>query len=119
MELQELEDGLSGFYGTETYHFNPLYPKMRYTDGVVFFALNAGGGAYWFLDIIGTEIHPLQAKEPFIAITLIASGGTAEIIATDGDERTLFTRHISWTDCPEGRWRFFLCDDVLLLTGEY
>ncbi len=31
----------------------------------------------------------------------------------------LFARHIHFTDAPDGLWRFYLTDNVLLLPSEY
>lgn len=120
MNATELKGGLGNFYGTEKYHFNPLYRKLNYTDGVQFFAQNAGNGAYWFLDIVGTEIHPkFKAMEEFLSITLKSDGSVADIVVDDGNNNVLWTRHIALTDCPEGEWKFFLTNDVLLLPSEY
>lgn len=114
-----LRAALDQFFGTEKYHYNPLYPKMNYTDGVQFFANNAGNGAYWLLDIIGTEIFEIHRKgEEFIHIRLIVSGEKAEIVADDGNDNVLFRRSIEFTDCPSGEWRFFLENNVLMLPGE-
>jgi hypothetical protein len=44
---------LDGFSGTEGYHrFSVLFPNLVLTDGVKFFAENAG--CFWWLDIIGS-----------------------------------------------------------------
>lgn len=53
MTKEELENGLTNFYGTEDYHkFSILFPNLFLTDGVKFLADNAG--AYWLMDIIGS-----------------------------------------------------------------
>ena len=112
---------LSQFYGTENYYrTNPIFAKdMVHTDGVKYFADNAGNGAYWFLDIIATEVFPLLKKEPFLAITLRADDGEATIGVEDGDLGLLFSKHIAYTDCPNGVYDFFLTNNVLMLTSEY
>jgi hypothetical protein len=98
---------------------------MNYTDGVQFFLKNAGGGAYWFLDIIGTEIFPIHERgEEFIVIVLDANDGEALITANDGgkdgeDEKDVLPpKHIICTDCPVGQWKFYLENGVLCLPGE-
>jgi hypothetical protein len=118
MNASELESNLHQFYGTETWYRNPLYPRMHYTDGVKFFAENAGNGAYWFLDIVGTEIHSLQRFEEFINIVLKSDGHRAEILGDDGNGNPLYIREIPLTDCPAGEWQFFLENDVLCLPSE-
>jgi hypothetical protein len=112
---------LHRFTGTENYHANPLYPAMKYTDGVKFFATEAS--AYWFLDIVGTEYHPIQTRgEPFIVVEMQVTHNTrnkvANIRVTDGGSRTLAVRRIDYTDCPQGFWKFYLENDVLSLPSE-
>lgn len=116
---QQLSSSLYNFIGTEQYHYNPLYRWLRYTDGVKFFAENAGGGAYWLLDIIGTEMRPLTEQFPFMSITFLVKDGNGMINVTDGNDHQVYERLIDWTDCPDGEWRFFLTDSVLMLTSEY
>ncbi|GEM_PF-6737036 len=44
----------------ENRHQHPLVKDMLYTDGVKLFAEEGGqGGAYWFLDMVASEIFPL------------------------------------------------------------
>ena len=45
--------------------------------------------------------------------------GIADIRVSDGNDAVLFKRHIHFTDAPEGLWRFYLTDNVLLLPSEY
>lgn len=46
---------------------------------------------------------------------------TSELIAADDGNGNgyLYTRGIDYTDCPEGVWKFYLVDGVLMLTAEY
>lgn len=124
-DAQELEQALRQFTGTESYFKNPLYPKMTYTDGVAFFIQNAGHGAYWLLDIVGTEIHHLfSKKEEFIVVILhvypkACARFDARITADDGNGNTFWSRDLPFTDCPVGEWKFYLVNDVLLLPSEY
>jgi hypothetical protein len=119
MDATELNDALANCYGTENYYKNPLYPWMKYTDGVQTFAENAGGGAYWFLDIIGTELRELARKEEFISITLLSNLGKGRIFADDGNGTPLYNLSLEYTDCPTGDYHFYLTNNVLMLTSEY
>lgn len=115
---------LSQFIGTSSYYPSCLFaPKMVHTDGVQYFAENAGNGAYWFLDIVATEIFPMLKKEPFICVNLIVGSNqdnnNAMIYAEDGDCEVIFKKVIEYTDCPVGEYKFFLTDNVLMLTSEY
>lgn len=118
MDSIQLKHEMAQFTGTEHYYRHAL-SRMTYTDGVQFFAENAGGGAYWFLDIVGTELIQIQKAEPFISIKLNAQDGKADISATDGNDKELWSRAIEYTDCPDGEWAFYLIDGVMLLTREY
>lgn len=120
METQTVKKtiDLSQFYGTESYHRTNLFtPKLVHTDGVQYFADQAG--AYWFLDIVATEVYPLTKKEPFLSIKMVVVNGSAQITVEDGDCEPLFIKEIAHTDCPQGLYEFFLTDDVLMLTSEY
>jgi hypothetical protein len=109
---------LSQFYGTENYYKTCLFsPNLKHTDGVQYFAEQAG--AFWFLDIIATEVYPLTKKEPFLSIKMTVINWTAQITVENGDLKTLKTKKIEYTDCPQGLYEFFLTDDVLMLTSEY
>lgn len=118
MDSMQLKHEMAQFTGTENYYRHTI-SRMTYTDGVKFFAENAGGGAYWFLDIVGTELMQIQKIEPFISIKLIAKDSKAIISATDGNDNKLWSRAIEYTDCPDGEWSFYLIDGILILTREY
>lgn len=121
-KVVDLKSELAQFTGTENLYFNPLYRNLRYTDGVKCFTERAG--AYWMLDIIGTEFHPKTTGENpkwdyFLSITMGVKDSKAKIKVTDGNETTFAAKEISYTDCPEGEWNFYLTDNVLLLPSEY
>jgi len=117
METIDLKDALRQFTGTENWYRHPL-GNMLYTDGVQYFAEAAG--CYWFLDIVATELMEIQnGGEHFVFIEMDVQDGEADLRATDGNDRELWSRHIKFTDCPTGQWRFYLVDGVLLLPSEY
>lgn len=122
MQAQEslsarLRADLTAFIGTEHWHRHALNRHMLVTDGVKFFAETAG--CYWFLDIVATEIFRILATHPFLVIDLDVASDKAEILVSDGNDVVLFKRHIRFTDAPDGLWRFYLTDNVLLLPSEY
>ena len=118
MNSTELKHGLAQFTGTEHYYQHPL-SQMKYTDGVHFFAENAGGGAYWFLDIASTELFLYRKYFAFLKISIRVRDGSAQLVAEDGNEKEIWTRHLKFTDCPDGCWEFYLTDGILLLASEY
>ena len=117
METLDLSQELSQFTGTEYFHRSSPFSKMVHTDGVKHFCDRAG--AYWLLDIIASEYAPLLKNVPFQSISLIVNHQKADISVEDGDCKTIKTKHLDYTDCPTGLYRFFLVDNVLMLTSEY
>lgn len=115
---KELQANLDQFYGTELYYINPLM-KFTYTEGVKYFAENAG--AYWLLQEINFIYVDLQqiGKAEFLNIKVISKDNKADIIVDDGNDNILKKKHIAFTDLPEGEWKFFLTNNVLLLPSEY
>lgn len=112
-----LQQELAGFTGTDHWYRHAFGSGCTYTDGAQHFAETAG--AYWFLDIVFTELVKLQRSEGFLNIVLNVADNTAIIEADDGNDKTLWTRSIDYTDCPPGRWQFYFVDDVFLLPSEY
>ena len=117
--MSALSADLKMFTGTEQWFRHPLSSNFLYTDGVKFFAEHCGGGAYWFLDILATELADLQETENFMSITLDVVDSSAKITADDGNGNVLWTRNIDFTDAEKGTWKFFLTNNVLLLPSEY
>ena len=140
---QELHTLLRQHIGSETFYRHPLmrHPLVGhfiYTEGVRAFAENAGGGAYWFLDILATEqvIQQLALCEGFAVVDLnvkpdhsatVVMAKDAQTVSTPEDrgyDGVVFDHAVGWTDCPEGTWRFYLCANeldgvTLMLTSEY
>ena len=110
---------LSGFTGTENWYRHWANPKITFTDGAHHFAEHAGNGAFWFLDIIVTELTGLQRELGFLHIVLNVIENEADITADDGNNNIVWQKHISYTDCPPGTYRFYFTNDVILLTTEY
>ena len=109
---------LGQFTGTENYFKSNMFvPKMLQTDGVEYFCKE--GGAYWFLDKVALEYSKMQSVHPFMSIKLIVKDGKADVFVEDGDEGVIVKQFIPFTDCPEGEYKFFLTDNVLMLTSEY
>lgn len=117
MTSQELKNLLAHYYGSENMYCHAINRNTAYTEGVRAFAVHAG--AYWFLDIVATELFALQRDEGFLSIVLDVKGDKATISVGDGNGKALYTKLIDWTDCPEGEWKFFFTGDVLMLPSEY
>ncbi|MGZ8220367.1 MAG: DUF6876 family protein [Methylobacter sp.] len=115
--MRNLQIELAQFTGTENYYYLPGLESMLYTDGVKYFAEQAG--AYWFLAIVATEVMAFHEQEEFIKIELNVQGSAATLTANDGNGNIFYTRAIEFTDAPEGVWKFYLIENILLLPSEY
>lgn len=117
-EIEELKEKLNYFYGTENYFNNPLI-KYLYTDGVKYFASTTN--SYWLLNEINFIYCDLLKinKGEFLNIKVVSKNNKADIIVDDGNDNILKKKHISFTDLPEGEWKFFLTNNILLLPSEY
>ena len=126
----KLNDALGAFYGGDTLYFNPLNPKIKYTEGVKFFLDNAGHGAYWLLNILITEPAILRAQRDlgivFVRLKVVSSQANLVVNAGRGCA-ALFSQHFRVTDCPEcpktddnpnAEWLFYFENDTIMLPGE-
>ena len=113
----ELENIMSYCYGTENYYKIPQY-SFKHTDGIKTFCEKAD--AYWLLDIVESvcrthkEIH-----NDFILIELSVNKDNQATITFEDAKKTFYKQQISFTDCPEGTWRFYFDNNVFFWNGEY
>lgn len=119
-KADELRRDLAHYYGGDTV-YRHIFGLVIYTSGVKHFADAAG--AYWFLDILATERAILKEADEFAVVTLTVADSRASIVVTDGgkdgnDPKTVFSRDISYTDCPPGEWKFFFEQRVIMLPQE-
>ena len=114
---EKLRGDLRMFDGTAHWYRHPFNSNLLYTDGTKFFAEKAG--AYWFLDIVATELADLMETEEFMVIALDVKGTSATITAGDGNGNDLWQREISFTIAPDGVWKFFFANNVLYLPSEH
>lgn len=111
--------------GTDTFHFNPMYRRFLYSDGV---KECAEAGCYWLLDILGTELPTVFKKhpgEPPMLIEVKVAGQSCQIVGTfDDDGPPVYKRNVAYTDLPPGSWKFLVSDDgegkqFCILVSEY
>lgn len=109
--------------GCNEYIRHPLARKFIYTDGVQEVADLCG--AYWLLDIIGTEAVPAlfrERQDSFATVALIEfdvkdDGGYIRA-TVDDDHPAIWKKAIDYTDFPAGSWIFKLGLDGVLIPGE-
>jgi len=111
------------FYGTEGYHFNPLYKSMNYTDGIQFIGAHGFG---WLIDEIGINHHARMVEDGagFYIVVLDVKDTRAKLtICVDIDganlQDVLVEKEIDHTDAPEGRLTLYWQNGVLFLPSEY
>jgi hypothetical protein len=112
-----LASELAQFYGTSGYYQHWLRGGLLYTDGVAHFVQRIGG--YWFIDIVAFQLFAIQKNKPFLSVVMSVDAGRAVINVTDGNYKQVKKIDVDVTDCPPGEWKFYLTDNVLLLTSEY
>lgn len=114
----DLKSDLAQFTGTEVWYRHSINRRVMYSEGVKYFADKAG--CYWLLDILATQPEILKQAEEFASIRLqVADDMSANLSVTDGNDTTVYTRRIGFTDCPEGDWEFFFINNVIMLPSEY
>ena len=101
---QELHEQLSQCYGTEHYYKDGLLPYL-YTDGVKTFV--EGAGAYWFLTELLSFIEIFK-NNYMTVIKMTVKNEKADIELIDDNDKLVKTKHISYTDCPDGEYRFYM-----------
>ena len=100
---QELTSGLPHFIGTESYTRLPypwLNTNLLLTDGAKYLAETAG--AFWLMDAIAFhQITPAVSCEPFQVWKLtVSESGKSVLSCTDGNQNTLTSMEIEYTDFP-------------------
>jgi hypothetical protein len=104
--------------GSNGWTRHPLAKRMLYTSGIE--ELCEAAGAFWMLDVIGTEATPILLKQwetgaALGIIELIVEDSRATFaMTTSDDEPPIWKRSIPYTDFPPGRWVLYLaCDSVI------
>ena len=117
IKSNELQQIMSYCYGTEHYYKIPTY-SFKYTDGIKTFCEKAG--AYWLLDIVESVCRThKEIYNDFILIELSVNKDNQATITFEDAKKTFYKQQISFTDCPEGTWRFYFDNNVFFWNGEY
>lgn len=126
MESQELRDLIDSFIGgSDGRYRHPLNRSFIYTEGVRAVATAAGGGAYWLLDILATEVTPLHQKrwtesqDYMLVVTLVVDDNKRAHIEASPDSGIppVWSRELGYTNFPVGLWKFYLLIDCVLEPG--
>ena len=104
---------LAQFYGSETLYRH--FTGMKFSEGVKYFAEKAE--AFWLLDLTASLL-PKFRKESFVVVQLTVNGSAADFKLSDGNGSYLAFKRIAYTDCPEGAWKFYVVDNIMILPSE-
>ena len=118
MQANELKAQMQQYTGTTTYHKLTVTPLLA-TDGVLMTAQMAG--AFWLVDTIGSyQTHPALRTFLIQFWTLEVKGSKAELYCVeDCGKPKVISQQIDYTDFPEGSWKFYVQNCVMMLPQEY
>ena len=111
---------LRQFTGSEHWYRHAIVKRIVYTDGAKHVA--DAGGAYWLLDEIALAQQYCKdvAAEHFQVWKLVlGEGHSAKLTCEDGNNNTVFTKPIEFTDFPLGEITLWFTDNTILLPSEY
>jgi hypothetical protein len=110
---------LAQFTGTDNWYRHGLVRSVLFTDGAKYVADTAG--AYWLLDEIALAQRYVAAvrAEEFQVWKLAVKGSSATLSCEDGNDRTVFTKPIPFTDFPGEGVTLWLCSNVIMVPSEY
>ena len=115
IETTDLNNQFKGFIGTENYyqHFGGVF-----TDGIKEMAERFK--AYWLIDVVFSYQDKKISLIPFQIWEITSTGDKATVeMKEDTDQPVLIKQEIEFTDFPEGIFKMYLIDNVLLLPSEY
>lgn len=115
--------------GANQFFRHPLNRRFIYSDGVHEVAEKAG--AYWLLNILAIEFASVYGKawvkgECGLGVVYLDVNDSNEATITlslDDDHPPAYTRHVDYTDFPQGRWTFYINAEegglICILPAEY
>jgi len=118
LTAQELKADMAQCTGSMQYHKLTLLP-LKATDGMKVVAEKAG--AFWLVDAIASYQGEAKVKALRIQFwTLEVKDNKADLFCVeDSGMPKLIEQHIGFTDFPEGTWKFYVTDGVIMIPSEY
>jgi len=114
------EADLRNFTGSEHWYRHGLVRTILFTDGAKYVADH--GGAYWLLDEIAfaQKGQKAVAAEEFQVWTLkVNADRTATLSCGDGNDNTVFTKEIPFTDFPANEITLWFANNTIYLPSEH
>ena len=119
--MEEIQENLSYFHGTEMYHTHQLGVglKILITDGCHY--LREAAGCYWLFDLIlSYQMRKTIQKESFQVWRLRKNHDESAVVnCTDGNGKFIVKQKIEYTDFPLDTIEVWLVDGIGMLPGEY
>ena len=114
------EADLAHFTGSENWYRHCIARDVLFTDGAKYVAEQ--GGAYWLLDEIALaqRYQKTVATEEFQVWTLTVNADrTAALTCEDGNDKTVFSKRIDYTDFPAERITLWFENSTIYLPSEH
>ena len=118
---EEILNELPNFYGTEKYHrWSTLFRTFVLTDGAQYIADVCC--AYWLMDAIASH-RASYINEHFVLARLIKFDHGWKLRLEDGNDNTLVTQNIEYSDSPLEEIKLYVVKQedlwVIMLPSEY
>ena len=127
MNANEIQNTLSGFYGTERYHRLTIFPGMVATDGVAYLAKAAQ--CFWLTDEItlaqrNPKIRNNENLQGIQFWDLKVTGSSAVLTCSEDEGKPVYVKKIPYTDFPLPEIRIWVApvdetNKVMMLPSEY
>jgi len=101
LNATELQNTLSGFYGTDGYHKLTIFPGIVGTDGVKYLAQKAE--CFWLIDEIAIAQRTVPAVRKLEDIQfweLTVADRKAVLVCNEDEGKPVYTKEIGFTDFP-------------------
>lgn len=119
MDINQFKTNLAEYIGTMQYHKLSLMPVYA-TDGVEYFCRNAN--AFWLFDDMAA-VAITNPNEEFIVALAKSKDEKCDVIYDDGNGNKIYEQHYTYTDLPEGDWKFYISnyptEKIIMLPSEY
>lgn len=103
--------------GTAQY-FRHFVPTVRYTDGAKLVAEKCC--AYWLLDAIASyQTNRFRLEHEFQVWKLTVNGSSAVLVCSDGDDNTIVSQKIEFTDFPLPEMTLWCANSIIYHPNEH
>ena len=114
------EADLMHFTGSEHWYRHGLVRDILFTDGAKYTADE--GGAYWLLDEIAFAQKgekAVAAEEFQVWVLKVNADRTVTLSCGDGNDNTVYTKEIPFTDFPADEITFWFANNTIYLPSEH